>query len=290
MLAGCDRITSNEQFQSLLDLTEQTNLKLQRLLLRADQPAREYSESDISPWFKPNGSTDPADSDYRQHIKTNFARWQLVIDGLVEKPGRYTLTELRGMPSRTQITRHDCVEGWSCIGKWKGVPLAHLLDQVGPKPEARYIVFHCADTMDSGQSFESDEEDTADQGKAGDVQQPGSGNAVAGLPTTNDAPGQKATEDQSFKSAGEAPRGPKYYESIDLIDARHVQTILAYEMNDKTLPVPHGAPLRLRLERQLGYKMAKYVMRIELVASFARLGDGRGGYWEDQGYDWYAGI
>ena len=84
--------------------------------------------------------------------------------------------------------------------------------------------------------------------------------------------------------------GDKYYESIDLEGAYHPQTILAYEMNDKTLPVPYGAPLRLRNERQLGYKMPKYIMRIELVASFAHIGGGGGGYWEDQGYEWYAGI
>ena len=68
------------------------------------------------------------------------------------------------------------------------------------------------------------------------------------------------------------------------------QTILAYEMNDARLPVAHGAPLRLRVERQLGYKMAKYVMRIQAVDSLAGLGDGKGGFWEDLGYEWYAGI
>ncbi|MEZ0280138.1 molybdopterin-dependent oxidoreductase, partial [Methyloceanibacter sp.] len=81
-----------------------------------------------------------------------------------------------------------------------------------------------------------------------------------------------------------------YYESIGLVDAFHAQTILAYEMNDRTLPVPHGAPLRLRVERQLGYKMAKYVMRVEAVDSLASIRGGRGGFWEDLGYEWYAGI
>ena len=124
------------------------------------------------------------------------------------------------MPSRTQITRHDCVEGWSAIGKWTGVPLSEVLARVGPSDSARYVVFHCADLMSSGDL---------------------------------------------------------YYESIDMEDAYHPQTILAYGLNDAVLPIANGAPLRLRLERQLGYKMAKYVMRIELVASFAHLGRGRAG-------------
>ena len=82
----------------------------------------------------------------------------------------------------------------------------------------------------------------------------------------------------------------KYYESIDMDEALHPQTILAYDMNDKALDIPHGAPLRLRVERQLGYKMAKYIMRIEAVESFASFRGGKGGYWEDLGYAWYAGI
>jgi DMSO/TMAO reductase YedYZ molybdopterin-dependent catalytic subunit len=75
-----------------------------------------------------------------------------------------------------------------------------------------------------------------------------------------------------------------------LEDLYHPQTILAYKLNGKPLDVPHGAPLRLRFERQLGYKHAKYVMAIELVSSLAGIGGGKGGYWEDQGYEWYAGI
>ena len=116
--------------------------------------------------------------------------------------------------------------------------LGTVLDRAGPKPEARYVMFYCADPM----------EQTLD-----------------------------GTDS-------------RYYESIDLAGAYHPQTILAYEMNDAVLPVPYGAPLRLRDERQLGYKMAKYIMRIELVESFANIRGGKGGYWEDQGYEWYAGI
>jgi len=94
-----------------------------------------------------------------------------------------------------------------------------------------------------------------------------------------------------FDTMEEGGKGPvRYYESIDLIDARHPQTILAYEMNGETLPIAHGAPLRVRIERQLGYKMAKFIRRIELVEDFSGIGGGKGGYWEDRGYDWFAGI
>ncbi|MEO6898232.1 MAG: molybdopterin-dependent oxidoreductase, partial [Caldimonas sp.] len=149
------------------------------------------------------------------------------------------LDELKAMPSRTQITRHDCVEGWSCIGKWKGVPLGHILDQVQPKPEAKFVLFRCFDSMD-GPSLDG--------------------------------------------------RDSRYYESIDVSEARHAQTILAYDLNDKPLPVTNGAPLRCRVERQLGYKQAKYVRAIELVSGFADIRGGKGGYWEDEGYEWYGGI
>ena len=150
-------------------------------------------------------------------------------------PQEFSLAELRALPSRKQITRHDCVEGWSAIGKWQGARLSAVLDAVQPTPAARYVVFHCADPMEDN---------------------------------------------------GESP----YYESIDMDDAYHEQTLLAYALNDRPLPIPNGAPIRLRVERQLGYKHAKYVMRLELVESFAHIGEGKGGYWEDQGYQWYAGI
>jgi DMSO/TMAO reductase YedYZ molybdopterin-dependent catalytic subunit len=89
----------------------------------------------------------------------------------------------------------------------------------------------------------------------------------------------------------DGPGSPTYYESLDMVDANHPQTILAYELNDQPLPIPNGAPLRLRVERQLGYKHAKYLSRIELVASLRDIRGGKGGYWEDgYGYQWYAGI
>lgn len=217
----------------MLAKAEAANQSFQRLVLSSRSLAREYSETDLSEHFKANGTTNPGDADYRQLASTSFRAWKLQIDGLVDRPTSLTLDELRRLPARTQITRHDCVEGWSAIGKWSGAQLGPLLQSVGLKPTARYIVFHCADSMSEG---------------------------------------------------------VKYYESIDLIDAFHPQSILAYHMNGQPLPVAHGAPLRLRVERQLGYKMAKYIMRIEAVASLTGIGGGRGGFWEDNGYEWYAGI
>ena len=136
-----------------------------------------------------------------------------------------------------------------------------VLEKSGLKQEARYVVVHCADDMAA--------EDDDGEDEVGDQQK---------------GAGKSAKPDAAAKDA------KRYYESIDLADAAHPQTILAYDMNDKPLPVAHGAPLRLRVERQLGYKMAKYLMRIEVVADFSQIRDGKGGYWEDNGYDWYAGI
>jgi len=241
VLSGCDRLASEPRFRSVLDAANSLTYRVQRLLIGPHRLAPEYSETDISPAFRPNGSTDPQDEDYLNLLDRNFADWRLKVHGLVAHELSLSLEELRALPARTQITRHDCVEGWSCIGKWTGVPLAEILLRAGVRPEARFVVFHCADTLDDGESSVD-------------------------------------------------PESTRYYESIDLIDAAHPQTILAYDMNDKQLTVPHGAPLRLRLERQLGYKMAKYIMRVELVQSLADLHGGRGGYWEDRGHEWYAGI
>jgi DMSO/TMAO reductase YedYZ molybdopterin-dependent catalytic subunit len=268
LLAGCDRAAETEPMQRAFQGAEDLSYKAQRLLIGADRLAPEFTETDISKSFRANGSIDPKAPSYRRLVREQFATWRLIVDGLVERPRDYSLADLRALPSRTQITRHDCVEGWSCIGKWKGALLASLLDEVKPQPQARYVVFHCADQLGA------DEIQGGAQGGAND-----------------DYSGQDDPDDQAPQQGGSLDGASNpYYETIDMVDARHPQTILAYEMNDAILPVAHGAPLRLRLERQLGYKMPKYIMRIELAESFKDIGLGKGGYWEDRGYDWYAGI
>ena len=248
LLGGCarifdaDRLTTSRGFQRVLDAEQAWTRDSQRFLLSGGAMAREFSPADISPHFKANGTLDPGGDDYDQAVAESFANWRLRIDGMVARPMSLSLAELRRLPARTQITRHDCVEGWSAIAGWTGVPLGLLLKAAGVAPGARYAVFHCADNLEG---------------------EPAKGGAQA--------PGQ-------------------YYESIALVDAFHPQTLVAYAMNGRPLEIGHGAPLRLRVERQLGYKQAKYLQRIELTDSFAHIAGGRGGYWEDRGYEWYAGI
>jgi DMSO/TMAO reductase YedYZ molybdopterin-dependent catalytic subunit len=232
LLSGCDALNSSPGFRGALISTEELTMRSQRLLM-GDALAREFTAADMSPMFKANGNIKVRDPAYRAQLAQGFSQWALRVDGLVRNPLTLPLAALQAMPQRTQITRHDCVEGWSAIGKWQGPRLGPILAQAGLLPAARYVIFHCADVLE----------------------------------------------------------GKPYYESIDLIDAFHAQTILAWRMNDAPLAEPHGAPLRLRVERQLGYKHAKWVTRIELRESLAGLYKGRGGFWEDnRDYAWYAGI
>ena len=236
-LSGCEKVfdglSRSDKVQSLLELAEHGSRRAQRLFTGRNKLAKEFTEKDISPKFRANGNPPPITMDYAADAKNQWANWRLEISGLVKQPARISLADLKSMPSRTQITRHDCVEGWSVIGKWKGVRLEEIMNKVQPSGEARYVVFRCMDTDSDGNN---------------------------------------------------------YYESIDFIDALHPQTILAYELNDQPLPIDNGAPLRLRVETQLGYKHAKYIRALEFVADLKQIGQGKGGYWEDQGYEWYAGI
>ena len=232
LLSGCDALNDSAGFKSGLNGVGRLHELTQRAII-GDSLAREFTEADMSPVFKANGTLRIPDPAYRAQLAGGFADWALRVDGLVHRPLALPLSALQAMPQRTQITRHDCVEGWSAIGKWQGPALGAILSAAGLLPAARYAVFHCADMLE----------------------------------------------------------GKPFYESIDLIEAFHPQTILAWRMNDTPLTEPHGAPIRLRVERQLGYKHAKYVMRIELRESLAGLYGGRGGFWEDnRGYQWWAGI
>ena len=120
LLGGCEDLSDQTWVKRVLDSAETLTRVTQEALLSPQALAREFSEADISRNFRANGSTDPDDPTFVAHAKNGFADWKLVIGGLVEEPLELSLVELRAMPSRTQITRHDCVEGWSCIGKWKG--------------------------------------------------------------------------------------------------------------------------------------------------------------------------
>ena len=180
-----------------LNGAETLAMSTQRFFLSPSSLAPEFSEAEIAPKFRVNGSSNPDDPAYVALAANNFVDWKLTVGGLVEQPVTFNLAELRSLPSRTQITRHNCVEGWSCIGKWKGIQLARVLDSAKLLPTARYIIFICADHVPGTLSL----------------------------------------------------AGP-YYESLDLEDAYHPQTILAYDLNDKPLPIANGAPVRLRVEER----------------------------------------
>jgi len=233
LLAGCSTVTNgltqNNAVMRVLGSAEGLN----HLVIGTRGSAQLFSEKDIDRDFRVNGLNTPADSRYQTFVRENFASYSMPVTGKVERPQSFTLSELRALSSLNQITRHDCVEGWSAIGKFGGVPLAKVLSLVKPSADARFVVFHCFDRDDSNNP---------------------------------------------------------YYESLNLHQAAHPQTVLALDLNDKPLDPDHGAPVRLKIPTQLGYKSAKWVERIELVANFTHVLGGNGGYWEDQGYEWYAGI
>lgn len=233
VLSGCDAISEAPAVRKILSMGEEMNRASQRALMDRDALAREFTRADLSPVFRSNGTKLPDGAAYTAHAATSFAGWRIAVSGLVARPLSLSMADIRAMPQRTQITRHDCVEGWSAIGEWTGPQLRHILAAAGVRDSARYIIFRCADRI---------------------------GDAL-------------------------------YYESCDMVDALHPQTILAWAMNGALLPIANGAPVRLRIERHLGYKHAKYLTGIEAVASLGGVGAGKGGFWEDRiDYEWYAGI
>ena len=207
---------------------------MQKALLSDRALVKEYRLEDLTS-FPATGTTDPvsgkgllADPElarmYGRLQNTAFADWRLPVGGRVAKPQAFSLSDLKRFPSRTQITRHTCEEGWSAIAQWTGVPLAAVLDAVGVLPSARFVLFDAYDG---------------------------------------------------------------WIDSIDMFDARHPQTILAYGMNGRDLPIPHGAPVRLRVERQMGYKSMKFLRSITVTDTFED-GGKKGNI--QTGWAWYTGI
>src|SRR5262249_49257581 len=151
-LMGCDGAAQGPAGRSVLELAEHVTYHTQRLLLGANRLAPDVSEADISPNFKAKGTSDPPDKAHKALTDNNFVGWRFRVDGLVTNPLNLSLPDLRALPARTQITRHDCVEGWSCIGKWTGSPLSEVLAAAGTRSQARFVVFYCADTMEGGEA------------------------------------------------------------------------------------------------------------------------------------------
>jgi DMSO/TMAO reductase YedYZ molybdopterin-dependent catalytic subunit len=212
-----------------------------KLFLHPLTSNQDYSKSELSPEHRVNGKP-PTSDEYKIMAAHNFANYNLEIGGLVENPMTFGLEELRTFPTKqTQRVLHNCVQGWTSIGEWSGIPLRQIVELVKPLPEARYICF--LTMQDSGR----DEPSASGEGQ--------------------------------------------FYEVIDLDYAYHPQCILAYEMNGEPLPIKHGAPLRLRLETQVGFKMAKWIERIEFVSDYRNIGEGTGGWREDNVfYDRDVGI
>jgi methionine sulfoxide reductase catalytic subunit len=192
-------------------------------------PNSQLAEKDISPYFWPNG-TMPKSAEFDALLAEGFKGFALRVGGLVESPRVFSYAELKSMPKQEQITTHFCIQGWSGVAKWGGVPMRHILELVRPTPDARYAVFY------------------------------------------------------SFADGGEVGR---YYDVHKISNMRHELTILAYEMNGAPVSVLHGAPLRLRCENELGFKMVKWIAAIEFVHDFRDLGAGQGGYNEDHEFYGY---
>ncbi|GEL19024.1 hypothetical protein PA7_28610 [Pseudonocardia asaccharolytica DSM 44247 = NBRC 16224] len=191
-----------------------------------------YRRSDVSGYHRVNGYP-PVDPGYEQMAADGFRDYRLPVGGLVENPVSLSLPRLRELGWATQITNHNCIQGWNSIAEWAGVPLGALLDLVKPRPEVTHVVFYAMD--DKGL--------TEGEGRYG-----------------------------------------YYYEALPIFLARRTQSLLALEMNGGPLPIEHGAPLRVRVETQLGYKMVKWIKVVEFVDGVSAIGLGQGGYREDQLY------
>jgi len=223
------KLNDSRGFHDLLERAEQLN----EGFIGTRGRVTLYKPNEISADFPVNSLDTPSDSLYAALMRDRFQSYRLIVDGMVDHPLALTLPQLQHLMNVIQITRHDCVEGWSAIAQWQGVRVSDVIAMAAPRAGARYAIFH---------SFDRD------------------------------------------------ANGTPYYESLSLEQAAHPQTLLALRQNGKPIAPDRGAPVRLTVPTQLGYKSAKWVRRIEIAASLAHSGSGKGGYWEDQGYEWYAGI
>jgi DMSO/TMAO reductase YedYZ molybdopterin-dependent catalytic subunit len=214
MLTGCDA-TDPSITDRILGAMSKWNDEVQLAIFNPNKPAPVYTEADITDPF-------PFNAFYSEDEVTTVEEvgYILELSGLIDKKEAWTLDRLRALPQVSQITRHICVEGWSAIGKWGGVPFGDFLRMVGADTTAKYVGFKCADD---------------------------------------------------------------YYSSIDMATALHPQTILALTFRDKVLPVKYGFPMKLRVPTKLGFKNPKHIMAMFVTNDYP------GGYWEDQGYNWFSG-
>ena len=214
LLTGCD-VTDIGAVRSITKAMSKWNDSVQAAIFSPTRLAPEYTEADITKPF-------PFNAFYKvdrvPHV--DGATYKLELSGLIQDRQPWTLDQLRALPQRSQITRHVCVEGWSAIGKWGGVPFSDFLRRIGADTRARYVGFKCADN---------------------------------------------------------------YYSSIDMATALHPQTIIALTYADQTLPPEYGFPMKLRIPTKLGFKNPKHIMAMFVTNDYP------GGYWEDQGYNWFGG-
>jgi DMSO/TMAO reductase YedYZ molybdopterin-dependent catalytic subunit len=195
-------------------------------LLSRLKPYKHYTQKDISPFFWPNGKL-PVSDKWKQLAANDFKDFKLKVGGLVENPVEFSVAELRALGKEEYISMHHCIQGWSGIAQWGGLPFKRLVEIVKPRPEAKVVVFY---------------------------------------------------------SYGEALYGGEYYDTQTIENALKARCLLAYDMNRAPLLEVYGAPLRLRVENQLGYKMVKWIERIEFIATEKTLGKGEGGKNEDDEY------
>ena len=214
MLSGCS-ITDDSRVEAALAGVSRLNDRVQGWLFDPNRLAPTYPDSMITRPFPFNAYY--AESEVRE---VDGDAWRLEITGMVADKRPWTLERLRALPQVEQVTRHICVEGWSAIGKWGGVPFAHFLRQVGADLSAKYVGFKCADD---------------------------------------------------------------YHSSIDMATALHPQTILALSHDGQVLAPKYGYPVKLRMPTKLGYKNPKHIQAIFVTNTYP------GGYWEDQGYNWFGG-